>query len=55
MRFDGDSPLPFQIHGVKELIFHLPLAHSISALHQSITQSGFPVIDMGNNAEIPDF
>ena len=55
MGFNGDTSLPFQIHGIKKLIFHVSLAHRICALHQPITQGGFPMINMRNNAEISNF
>lgn len=54
LKFDSDASLPLQIHVIQELILHLPLLHSTSQLEQFIGQGWFPMIDMGNNAEVPD-
>ena len=50
--FDGDATLPLQIHVVQQLVFHLPLRHSVALLQQAIRQRGFAMIDVGNDGKI---
>jgi hypothetical protein len=33
---------------------HFPVSNSISGLQQPVSQSTFPMVNVGNNAEIPD-
>ena len=50
MALDGDSALSFQIHVVEDLCFsHI---YRFCELQQAVCQCGFPVIDVGNYAEI---
>lgn len=51
---DGDAPLPLDLHGIQELVLHIPQGHSVRQLHHPIRQGGFPVIDVGNDAKIPN-
>ena len=52
--FDGNSPLPFEVHIVQCLVLHLALSNGSSGLEQAIGQGAFPVVDVGNDAEISD-
>lgn len=54
LQFDGDPSLPFQVHVIQELLFHLPFLHRPRELKQFIRQRRFPMVDMCNNAEVPD-
>ena len=51
---DGDSPLPFQLHLVQDLFPHLPGIHGVGRLQQPVGQSRLPVVDVGDDAEVPD-
>ncbi|MPN39612.1 hypothetical protein SDC9_187140 [bioreactor metagenome] len=49
---NGNAAFPFDIHGVQELVFHVPKGHGIGELHHPIRKGRFSVIDMGDDAEI---
>ena len=51
---DGDAPLPFQVHIVQDLVFHLPLRHGVAQLQQSVRQRGLAVVNMGDNGKVAD-
>ena len=51
---DGDSPLPLQLHLVQDLFPHLPGIHGVGRLQQPVGQSRLPVVDVGDDAEVPD-
>ena len=51
---DGDSLLLLQVHVVQHLVFHFPLAQGAGEFQQTVGQGGFPVVDMGDDAEIAD-
>ena len=50
--FDGNSPLAFEVHIVERLVLHLPLCNGSSGLEQAVGQGAFPVVDVGNDAEV---
>src|SRR5437899_6196748 len=52
MRLDCDSPLPFQVHGIKKLILLFPLMDRARALKQPIRQRRFAVIDVRDDEEV---
>ena len=54
MTLNGDAPLPFNVHGIEHLILKIPIGHHVSGLNPTVRQGGFPVVDMGDNTEIPD-
>ena len=49
---DRDPTLAFDIHRIKHLLMQLPLLNGSTGLNQSICESGFAVVDMGNDAKI---
>ena len=51
---DGNSPFPFQLHIVQDLILHIPLGEGMRHLQQAVGQSGLAVINVGNDAEVAD-
>ena len=51
---DGDAPLPFQVHIVQDLVFHLPLRHGVAQLQQPVRQRGLAVVNMGNDGKVAD-
>ena len=54
LRLDGDAALPLQVHGVEHLVAHLALGHDARALDQPVGQRGLAVVDVRDDAEIPD-
>jgi hypothetical protein len=54
MGLDGNAPLALQVHAVKDLRLHAVLAHRIGDFQEPVRQRGFTVVDMGDDAEIPD-
>ena len=54
MALDGDAPFPLQIHIVQGLRLQVPVSHSSCNLQESIRQGAFAVINVGDDAEIPD-
>lgn len=52
--FDGNAPLPLQIHGITNLVSHLPVAQTTTGLDEPIGYGGFTMIDMGNNGKVAD-
>jgi hypothetical protein len=53
-RFDGDSALALQIHGIEHLRGHFALGKRPCQLEQTVGQRGFAVVDVRYDAEIPD-
>ena len=54
LRFNRDSPLPLDIHIVEDLGLHFPLRESACHLQDAVREGGFPVVNVGNDAKIPD-
>ena len=52
LQFDGDSPLPFNIHVVQILFLHISGLHQPRLLDQPVRQRGLAMVDMSNNTEI---
>ncbi len=52
IQLDGDPPFPLQVHGVQNLIFHLPLLHGIRHFQDPVRQSGLAVVDMGDDGKV---
>ncbi len=52
VRLYGDAAFPFQIHRIQHLFLQFPTAQSMSILQQAVSQGGFPVINMSNDAKI---
>ena len=54
VQFDGDAPFLLELHIIEHLIeLHFPLGDRTGALKQSVGNSRFAVVDVGNDAEIP--
>lgn len=49
---DGDAPLPFQVHGVQDLVAKLALLNHAGPLDETVRQGGLAVVDMGDDAEV---
>lgn len=52
LRLDGNTALPFQIHGIQHLLGHFTFTQAATDLNQTIRQGGLTVINMGNDREI---
>ncbi len=52
LALDGDAPFALDIHGVQDLILEIPGRHDVRGLDQAIREGRFPVIDMGDDAEV---
>jgi len=51
---NGNTPFTLDIHRVEHLVAELPLCHATTGLDQSIGQSRLTMINMGDNAKIPN-
>ena len=54
LRLDSDSALALQVHRIEHLRRHLALRERAGQLEQTIRQRRFAVVDVCNDAEIPD-
>ena len=54
MGFDRDSTLTLQIHIIEKLILLFSFSNCTSCIEQTVSQGAFTMIDMGNDAEIPN-
>jgi hypothetical protein len=54
LQLNGNSPLPFQVHTIEVLSFHIPVTDCAGAHQQSIGQRRLTVIDMGNDGKVTD-
>ena len=52
--FDRYAPFPFEFHGIENLILHPPLVDRPRSLEKTIGERRFSVIDMCDDAEIPN-
>ncbi len=51
---DGDAALALEVHRVEHLRLHLALAERAGKLQQAVGQRGLAVVDVRDDAEIPD-
>ena len=49
---DGDSLLPFQVHAIQELRFHIAGTDRACDLQKPVGQGRFPMVDVGDDAEV---
>ena len=54
LAFDRNAPFTFNIHAIENLVLKIPVRNNVRHLNKPVGQSGFTVIDMGDNAEISD-
>jgi hypothetical protein len=52
---DGNAPFPLQIHGIEDLLSHLPLGKTAAELDQPIGQRRLAVVDVGDDGKITNF
>jgi hypothetical protein len=51
---DGDAALAFDVHTVQILGLHVAGLNDAGVLQHAVGQSGFTVVDVGDDAEVPD-
>jgi hypothetical protein len=51
---DGDTLFSFQVHIIKHLVHHVPVADGIGDLQQPVCQCTLAMVYMCNDAKIPD-
>src|SRR5438067_2762912 len=54
LQLDGDPTLALQVHRVEDLVLHVALADRTGLLQQAVGQRRLAVIDVGDDAEVPD-
>ena len=52
--FYGDPALPFQIHAIQDLLAHSAGFHCTSHFQEAVGKGGFPMVNMSDDAEVPD-
>ena len=53
MGLDGDAALTLEVHGVEHLLHHFALRERAGYLKQAIRKCGLPMVDMGDDREVP--
>ena len=54
MRLDGDAALAFEVHRIQHLLAHLPFLQRARRLQQPIRQRRLAVVNVRDDAKIPD-
>ncbi len=54
MSLDRDPTFTLEVHRIENLLTVLTGRDGTRGLKKSVSEGGFPVIDMGNNREVPD-
>ena len=54
LRLDGDPALALEVHGVEQLLAHLPSGDGVGDLQDAIGQGRFPVVDVRDDREVAD-
>ena len=54
VQLDRDAPLALELHRVEDLLLHLPPVHGARPLEEPIGERRLPVVDVGDNGEVPD-
>ena len=52
LRFNGDTALALDIHGVEHLLGHFAVRQSSANLNEPVGQRGLAMVDMGDDREI---
>ena len=51
---DRDAALALEVHGVEDLVAELPRLHRPAALDEAVGERRLAVVDVGDDAEVPD-
>ena len=54
LALDRDTPFPLDVHRVEDLVAEIPVFHQADVLDQTVGKGGFPMVDVGDDAEISD-
>jgi hypothetical protein len=54
MALDGNALLSFKVHIIKYLVHHITVADGAGALQKTVSQGGFAMVNMCDNAKITD-
>ncbi len=54
LAFNGNASLPFDVHVIEDLVPELAVVHQVGILDKAIRERRLAVIDVGDDAEIPD-
>ena len=54
LRLDGDAALALNVHIVEVLVAHVTRVDDVGQLEDAIGQGRFTVVDVGDDAEVPD-
>ena len=54
IELDGNPTLPLQVHTIQELGLHFPAGYRLRLLQNPISKGRFPMVNMGNNGEVPN-
>src|SRR3989338_5960395 len=55
LELNRNPAFAFQIHSVKELLFHVAFFNRMGHFQKPVSQRGLPMVNMGNDTKIPDF
>jgi hypothetical protein len=54
LAFYGDSPFPLNVHVVEDLVLKVAVLHQMAFLDKPIGQGGLTMINVGDDAKVPD-
>ena len=54
LELDGDAAFALQLHVVEKLRLHVASSNGAGILQEPVCQGGFPMVDVGDDAEITD-
>jgi hypothetical protein len=52
LTLDGDTPFPFNIHGIQYLVLKIPILHNTGFLDKPVRQGRLAVVNVGDDAKI---
>jgi hypothetical protein len=54
LRLDGDAALALDVHGIEDLLLHLPVRDVAAQLDEPVGQRRLAVVDVSDDREIAD-
>ncbi len=54
LRLDRDPALALEIHGIEQLLAHVPVGNRVRELENTVGESRLPVVDVGDDREVAD-
>ena len=52
LRFNGNSPFPFDLEGIQHLLGQFPVRYTATHLNEAVSKRGFAVVDMSDDGKI---